>query len=162
MSAVLSKKDQDLQRRLKLQIKDVRMSIGIMACVTRQAKHLESIDDPVLRYRLPIELMRMSMDGMISMAQMFLRDKYEDIMEERPDGTDEKLNNDIQALRDKLIYDVDTLIESLDDIRNIQEQFYDRFSKWVSSPQYAPDQPMGQIMLESSKKDFQQQDESIH
>ena len=138
--------------------KELRLSQTIFECSIRQLERISSQEDPVMRYRLPVELFRISNDLMLTLTKIFFEEytenRIEDIIDaHKSEGTSElpgKMEGDILDLRTQLGKVVDTVSR----FQTLIEEFGEQFSHWISIPHYDPGQLLGKQILDEANAEF--------
>jgi len=146
--------------RLRSKKRELKIAQTIFECSIRQIERMAGQEDPVMRYKLPIELFRISNDITLSIARMIFEEStencIEDVLEEIYKGETspelpERIEEEILNLREQ----TDKVTETVKRLQELMENFGTQFSHWVSTPHYAPEQLLGGAILDESKQEFQ-------
>lgn len=138
----------------KRKMKGIRAALE---CATRQLRRMDSTEDPVMRYRLPLEVIRMITDIGLSLGKMSIEDETELHIEraehEAAEGTPGAvgmIDGEISAMREEC----ESLVGVISVMQDFLEEFGTKFSEWVSQPHFSPDQFLGKEIMEDSRRDF--------
>ena len=135
----------------------MKMTSTALECTIRQFQRIDGIDDPVTRYKIPLEIMRITTDVSLCLGKMVIEDetelRVEKIEEEMP--TDPEVirvfDNEISKMKDES----EKLIVVIEDLQKMFIEFGDKFSAWVSKPCYGPDRIVGKGMMDDAKEEFE-------
>lgn len=145
--------------RLRSMKKELRIAQTIFDCSTRQIERIASQEDPVMRYRLPVELFRISNDLMTTMSKIFFETYTEDTIEDIMEAKREDEAPEISEKRNQGILELQLLLENLlGSISNLQrrmEEFGEQFSHYISIPQYAPNELLGKEIMTDANEEFE-------
>lgn len=136
------------ERREKTDLEMMKMSIGV---ALNSLKRLNSIEDPMLRYSLLVEGLRILMPAMMEAFKIKL---VNDNMELHDKMTD----NEIVESEKHLLYKIkinDQTIDQVDETIHLIDKYFDGFSSWVRQPIYSPDHPYGNNIMKDSKNNFE-------
>jgi hypothetical protein len=123
-------------------------------------KRLNIIDDPILRYSMFLEVIRMGCEfGLLAMRDSIRSDK-ERLQEDLEDLEDvdpsiknkerrrniSKLETNIANLKQAEIYQTEMHTEFT--------KYLDNFNLWIKQPMYGPDHPFGKHMMNEAEADL--------
>ena len=122
---------------------------------------LDRIEDPIVKYSLFFQIMRLFLEIGINGAQEMCNGSLED-NEEKITSLNEKTKEssldetEKQKLK-RLTKENISLDKSKTDLKYISEifgKYLDNFEGWIKSPMYSPDHPFGSILMNENKQQF--------
>ena len=156
-------RERKARERARGRKRELRVAQAIFDCSIRQFERMASQEDPVMRYRLPMELLRISNDVALTMAKMAFQERTEDLIEDiLLDAEDSDAEDKEETLAVKMEEDISTLrqetekvIETILRFQTLMDTFNEQFSHWVSTPHYSPDQILGKKIMKDSHTEFE-------
>lgn len=128
-------------------------------------RRMNNIPDPVVRYSMFLEIVRMGLDT----ANIFLRNYLEEEIDDVQDELDElestpepELTEDRKKKRKDILIKERELkafksIFPMNDQVNVElHKYFDNFILWISSPAYGPDHPMGHNLMKMAQQDLEE------
>jgi hypothetical protein len=122
-------------------------------------KRLNNIDDPVLRYTMLVELIRMGGHVMCLALEKSIENDLKNL-EEKLEDLQEETDKNTKAYRRNLsrletgIDNLNKTEESLKVIDNELSKYLDSFGLWIKQPIYSPDHPFGNKIMNDANVDF--------
>lgn len=136
--------------------KKMRLIRTTLECTTRQFQRIDAMEDPVMRYRLPLEMTRITTDVGMCLAKMMIEEETELQIDraEQEIGENPEVNiavdSEISMMRDEC----NKLMGIISNLQNVFEEFGNKFSEWVSKPCYSPDQSVGKGIMQDANDEF--------
>lgn len=157
--------------RTKKSTKEARYATAASA---KSLVRLTSISDPITKYGMYIDIIRLGIDFGLTYMDEYHKDLYEEIQEEIEEyekkiedfvegenegGDVEVTMNDLKKSLKNLHTaerDVNEILENIKTIIKNSNNYMEGFSDWIRQPIYSPDHPYGETVMKKTKKEFKE------
>lgn len=117
----------------------------------KQFRRLNKSKDPVLRYTLFLEIIRVIVDIGVASAETVLDDELYLLEINEPLISGKQLTITERSKKLEQLKKTDITFESL---KSELETYFDNFAEWISQPTYSPDHPVGEKMMKEAKDEY--------
>lgn len=108
------------------------------------------MQDPVVRYTIFLEFIRIIFDFGLSAGSLHIQQDIA-ILESSMTDKDESEIRDI----DKQIEQKREILPLMQELGSICDDYFDKFADYIATPTYSPDHPIGRVMMDSARENFE-------
>jgi hypothetical protein len=144
------------------ELRRFKSCLGV-ACQT--AECLKSVTDPVVRYTMFVQLIKILSQSMICLGKEENAENLEEdqqrlaeVLEVRQqtsgDGQERKLSDQARDL-ERCIAAREGINDQLEQLQQVFGEYLNGLCRWIEMPIYSPDHPGGQLQMRRAEEEFQ-------
>ena len=144
--------DRDKESQYDRKIKDTFIGLLIATGTEKQFNRLNKTKDPIVRYTLFLEFLRIIMDMGISLASATIEEEITEQENEVAMMQGEVLPRE-QLKKAKVSERLHKTQHMIEKLKTELETYFDGFTDWIAQPAYSPDHPFGSKMMKDAEND---------
>lgn len=131
------------------ELKNSIISTLIISNLEKHIKRINSIKDPVVKYRLFMEEIHSLLEIVITAYKLDSEDEIGNVERAILEQKDKDVGK-----KEKYLRELQKNSESIDNIVEELDKYFHNLTDWISQPQYSPDHPIGKEILDRATDEF--------